>query len=125
MLALLALIGCADSEDIPLAPDNVVTDGGSWSLSLAPDPDPPTAGEAALVIGVVGAVDSGATESAAVTALVPWMPEHSHGITDDAVITDNGDDTFTVDWTYAMSGYWEVTITLDDGEEAVVGYEVE
>lgn len=126
MIAIFSLVACTErvGGDVPVAPESIETDGGSWVLSLSPDPDPPTAGEASLVIGVAG-VDSGVAEVAAVASLVPWMPEHSHGSSGEAAITDNADDSYTVAWTYTMSGYWELTITLDDGEEAVVGYEVQ
>jgi hypothetical protein len=128
MNSLLLLLACAQS-DVPLAPDSVITDGGTWTLSLSPQPDPPVAGEAALVIGVTGAADSGTADSgtadpAAVSAVTLWMPAHNHGITDDVSITTD-DDAATAVWTYTMSGYWEVTITMDDGEAAVVGYEVQ
>ncbi len=126
MIAILCLIACTaqTEEAVPLAPEVIETNGGSWRLSLEPDPDPPTAGEAALIVGVSG-VDSGVAEVAAVVELVPWMPEHSHGSSGEAAITDTGDHSYTVRWAYTMPGYWELTITLDDGESAVVGYEVQ
>ena len=124
MLAFLTILACDTVDDVPLAPSSVDTSGGTWNLVLSPSPDPHAAGEVALSIDILSNDTGDYAPEASITALTPWMPDHNHGISDEPVIINHGDGTAEASWTYSMSGYWELTITVDDSEEATVGYEV-
>lgn len=125
MLTVLALLACDTIDDVPLAPSSVDTSGGTWRLVLSPSPDPYTAGEASLSIGILSNDTGEYALEATITELTAWMPDHNHGTSEDPVIINNGDGTAEVDWTYSMPGYWELTIVVDDDEDVTVGYEVQ
>lgn len=124
MLAFLTLLACDAMDNIPLNPDNIDTSGGTWSLILSPSPQPQTAGEASLSIGIINNATGDYDLDAEITALTPWMPNHNHGISEEPVIANHGDGTADATWIYSMSGYWELTIVVDNSEESIIGYEV-
>ena len=125
MLAFITLLACDVVDDVPLAPDSVDTSDGTWRLVLSPSPDPHTAGEASLGIGIISNETGDYDLDAEITTLIPWMPDHNHGLSEDPVISNRGDGTAEAVWIYSMSGYWELTIIVDDSEEAIIGYDVE
>ena len=126
MIPLLTLLACDTEPAIaPLHPDSLDTDGGGWTLVLSMDPDPQVVGETVLSIGLLSGETGDYDTDAVITAVTPWMPDHGHGISEAPEITDSGNGTFTAAWAWSMTGYWEVTITVDDREEAIAGYEVE
>jgi hypothetical protein len=101
-----------------MAPSEVTTDGGSYTLALAANPQPFVAGEPAELL---------VTVAAAGLAVEPWMPDMGHGLADPVAVQSTADG-FAADWSFSMPGYWELTLTVDgaDGlETATVGYEVQ
>jgi len=121
---LFILYGCSEGLDHLARVDDLDTRDGLYHLALAPAPDPPVAGDAALTVTVTGA---GEPVEAALS-VATWMPEHSHGASDPPRVEALGGGEYEARWVYAMPGYWELTIEVDGPEgfdDAVVGYEVE
>jgi hypothetical protein len=127
---LLAVSACnpTDGGDVAVPEGLVETEGGLYTMRLAPDPDPFVAGEDA-VLGIELYAPDGATAVAgAEIAVTPWMTDMAHGITDAPVVTEVGEGLYEAAFRFSMAGYWELTIDVsaDAGEDSVVvAYEVE
>ncbi len=128
LLGMILLIACATSTEPLFEPvTEIDTDQGRYHLLLDPIPDPPTAGDATLHIDLISN-KTGESSLGAAVSVTPWMPDHGHGIADDVIVEELGMGEYAASWVYSMSGYWELTITIDadNGEdEVIVGYEVE
>jgi hypothetical protein len=45
--------------------------------------------------------------------VTPFMPDHQHGTSIKAAVTDNGDGSYTITPLYLyMAGYWEITLDV-------------
>ena len=119
--------GCAEVEPVSRLErvDEAVTDGGLYTLSLTPEPDPPVAGPAALGLRIIDA--DGADVEGASIALDVWMPDHGHGVSQPPIVSDEGGGEYTAEWTYSMPGYWELTVEVSGpggDDNVVVAYDV-
>lgn len=122
LLPTLLLAACVEDEDVDNGPEGLPTDNGLYLLDLVMNPDPPTAGPAALDIVLSDA--DGAPVSGATITVVPWMPEHDHGVMGDVLVTDAGQGACAASWDYPMSGTWELTIEVE-GAPGSDGLEVD
>ena len=86
------------------------TDGGSWTVSWAPTPDPIPLSETFFVqVTVAG---DAAPVSVAVDAT---MPSHGHGMNVAPVTADNGDGTWTAEpLKFHMEGVWEIQVQVEE-----------
>lgn len=123
-LVVAGLMGCATGE-VPLAPEQVVTDGGAYAVALEPGPTPWATGtEVALHLEVA---HDGAPVTDSAVALTPWMPDMGHGLTDPVEVVADGTGGHDARWVFTMPGYWELTLEVDGAhgpDTAVVAYEV-
>ena len=103
---LLALLACAQPE---------------LDVTVVSDPDPPIAGEVASTLTLTF---SDGTPVTGPVEVVPWMPAHGHGISEDVVAEELEDGVYTTTFTYSMPGTWELQVTADD-EYGVALVEVE
>jgi hypothetical protein len=94
------------------------TDGGTWTVTYAPDPDPiPGNAEFALDITVEGA---GGAATGATIAVTADMPQHGHGMNQEPVVS-GADGTYRADgMLFHMTGDWRlvVDVTGDAGTES-------
>lgn len=123
---LLALAGCAETEEPTDTGGGVRTDDGLYDLALAPDPDPPVAGDAALEIAIAVVATGAALEGATVT-VEPWMTDMGHGTPEPPAVEEIGGGVYRATWTYSMPGTWDVTIQVDGEagvDSATVAYDV-
>ena len=92
------------------------TDGGTWTVSYAPTPDPlPFSENFDLLLTLT---DSGGAAASGVEGVVSsaTMPSHGHGMNVEPVATDNGDGTWTASpFKFHMAGMWEVTVDVTAG----------
>lgn len=119
----LALAGCAgadtDSADSGVVdtPRSVETDGGSWTVAYAPDPDP-IPGNAEFALDIT--VESNAGPATGATIIVTAdMPQHGHGMNQEPVVT-GADGAYRADgMLFHMTGDWRllVDVTGDSGTE--------
>jgi hypothetical protein len=118
LLGIMILVGCRQSAQPTAtpAPDAV-------QIDLAFDPDPPQAGEAALIVTLMDA-DGNAVTGAEVSVrgdmnhagMVPELGEPAEA-------TETG---YRVPFNWSMDGDWIITVTakLPDGEEVSKIFEV-
>ncbi|TNE92677.1 MAG: hypothetical protein EP330_00765 [Deltaproteobacteria bacterium] len=114
IVAALILAGCTggggDTAEERDYGRTQTTDLGSWTVTIAPDPDPvPPVDLFALDVTIPGAeglfVDVDAD-----------MPSHNHGMNTEPVVTEVGGGAFRVDgMQFHMTGDWRVTVAIDDG----------
>lgn len=126
MLLASFLLGCfggtAGGKDTGAGEDladGVVMDGGLFVLALTPDPDPPVTGQNTLHLRVSHG-DDRTPVAGATLEIVPFMPEMGHGIQGEPDISELGDGAYDAEWSYPMSGKWEVAVTVsadDVGED--------
>ena len=124
MLPLLCALACSPEEE-DSGSERLVTDAGLYELSVQMSPDPPVTGDATLTVeiqdGATGDPISGAT-----LTVVPWMPDHGHGLAEPPlVVEDQG--VYTVTFAYTMPGTWELTFQVDGAlgaDSAVLTVEV-
>ncbi|MEC7947632.1 MAG: FixH family protein [Myxococcota bacterium] len=120
ILAILAL-GCGAGRDSGVAPvpdvRRVQTDGGTWTVSYVPDPDPiPGNQEFALDITVA---DDAGPASGTTIVLTADMPDHGHGMNQTPALTGS-DGAFRAEgMLFHMTGRWRllVDVTGDAGIE--------
>ena len=98
--------GSAPTEDTNYT-TQAQTDGGTWTVTYTPVPDPIVLSDNfSLLVTVSDSDDLDATASLTINAT---MPAHNHGMNTEAVVTANGDGTFAVDGLqFHMSGRWRV-----------------
>jgi hypothetical protein len=114
LLPLLFLAACA-----PVDSDRP----GRYAVDATFDPDPPVVGPVAVGLDVTD-LDGVAVSGCAIT-MEGMMPAHGHGGIPAPMAEDLGDGHYTIDWTCAMAGAWELTFELacpagDDTEEVDV-----
>lgn len=110
MTLLSLLLACApDGGPGSTALSGLATDDGLYVVSVAPDPDPPVAGDAALDLDVTA--DDEPAEGLLLT-VEPWMPSMGHGVHDAPVVEEIGDGAYRAEWVYTMPGEWEVRLDL-------------
>lgn len=100
----LSLAACGDD-------DEETPDDGVAALTVMAELDADASvGQNTLEITVTDA--SGAAVADAVVVVDPQMPMMGHGSSEDPVVTNNGDGSYTAfPVTFTMAGEWEVTIT--------------
>jgi hypothetical protein len=123
---IAGLLACvpAEADRLPVlsALDSL---GGAYHLELSPEPDPPTAGDTALTIALTA---GGEPSPGAALTLLPWMPDHGHGVSSEPEVSEQEGAVYQATWLYPMPGYWEITVTIDGDaglDEVVVAYEVQ
>jgi nitrogen fixation protein FixH len=100
----LALPGCGGGE----AGEPQVT-YATLELSAAISPDPPGVGRHTMRIEVRDA--QGAPVSGAKVTVVPSMPAHGHGSTEQPAVTEEGEGSYLAHpVTFQMPGGWEVQL---------------
>lgn len=127
MLAVLALFACHDGEDheheatTTSTEDGLLTDGGLYRMVLAQDPDPAVSGPTVITLGLREA-DQGGAVSGAVVSVVPWMPDHGHGIHGEPEVEDLGEGGYEIAFSYTMPGTWELswTVVAEPGVDTLV-----
>jgi hypothetical protein len=117
LLPLFALVACADGEtdvDDDLPDDwnetlSAMTDGGTWSLSYVPSPDPiPLSEDFGVTVTIVDAQGAPATDIDAVL-FNATMPAHGHGMNTTPVVVDNQDGHWTVSaMLFHMPMHWRI-----------------
>lgn len=120
LVGALAL-GCGDKDDSGQAPvedvRSAITDGGTWTASYTPDPDPiPGNEEFALDIRVED--DAGLAAGTSIV-LAADMPDHGHGMNVTPALS-GADGSFRADgMLFHMTGDWRLTVdvTGDAGTE--------
>lgn len=120
------MVGCTPADDVPLSPSEAATDGGDYTLGLVANPAPYLAGEVSELTVTVR--DAAGLVDGATLELIPWMPAHDHGITEDPTVEDLGAGVLVAAWTFTMAGYWEIDLVIDaaTGSDSVtIGYEVD
>lgn len=108
----------ADSGDPP-APHarEALTDGGTWTVSYSPSPDP-IPGNEEFALDVIVADDAGPAAGTSIV-LTADMPDHGHGMNVTPVLS-GADGTFRADgMLFHMTGEWRllVDVTGEDGIE--------
>ena len=121
LAGLFTFVACNSSgeTDDSAAPD-LYAISASWS------PDPPTAGTENTLTLVMTA-DGTAIDGASLE-IVPWMPDHGHGISEEVLVEDLGEGSYEAVFIYSMSGYWELEIHIDadlGSEDHIVPVDVE
>ena len=105
----------------------VNSDGGSYTLSYAPDPDPiPPVSNFALLLTLTDSA-SGDPVLGADLELDATMPEHNHGMNTQPPVTEENGGEYRVDgMQFHMSGHWqmEFQIRKDDVVETAVFHAV-
>lgn len=105
--------------------EEATTVDGLYELGFTPEPDPPTSGQALLRVAVAEA-GGGPVEGAQLT-VIPWMPEHGHGVSQEPVVTELGGGEYEAGWSYVMPGYWELAVQVHGPagtDEVLIAYEV-
>ena len=111
MLSLLALSLFACSEPEPeLHQSTVKTDLDYYKLEMIWLPNPHTVDQ--MVSLEVAPFIAGETLGWFQIEMTPYMPEHSHGLTDPVELFEKTQSTIG-NWTYPMEGNWEITIDID------------
>ena len=88
----------------------------NWYTGRAPtrSPAPPVRGDNSWTVKVT--TPSGGAVSGATLEAVPFMPEHGHGTSVEAVATANDEGSFMVTpLDFFMPGLWRVTLTAKAG----------
>ncbi len=124
LVGMLCVDARADDWQLPLTK---TTTGGAYKVTLVSSHagipvigDSTTTWTIAIADATTGAPVQGAT-----VAVLPWMPDHGHGTSVKAVVTESA----TTPGQYAMeplyffmAGYWQVTLTITaDGGNATSG----
>lgn len=114
-------LACSDGPDsgagAPVDARDAITDGGSWTVSYAPEPDPvPPNEEFALELRVEDDDGPAAGTSIVLTA---DMPEHGHGMNQTPVVTGSDGRFRAEGMLFHMTGAWRLTVdvTGDSGTE--------
>lgn len=95
------------------------SDGGSFYVVYAPDPDPiPLSDEFSITLMVH---DGAETDTMLIdvdaVAADGDMPDHDHGMNVVPAVVDNGNGTFTASpFAFHMPGYWEINVDVTIGE---------
>ena len=102
--------GAVDTGELDFS-RTMMTDGGTWTVTYAPTPDPiPFNTEFTLGFAVDPAT------SVTLSNATATMPNHMHGMTVTPVTTDNGDGTGSSSpFLFHMEGWWEITVDVSDG----------
>lgn len=112
-----AVIGCAANPLAQTWAPNLTRAGELGALQFVlvdATPAPPLRGDNTWKVKLLTA--AGAAVSGATVEAVPFMPEHGHGTSVEAVATANADGTFTVaPLNLFMPGLWRVTLTAKAG----------
>ena len=112
-----ASLSCADEDraDTYVAGLEKVGQNGLKTRLVDSVPAPPAEGNNAWVLQVLD--DSDTPLDNATVTIFPFMPDHGHGTTIEAVITPKGSDgEYDIDpVNLRMPGFWEVTIDLEQG----------
>lgn len=124
-MAVLAVACTAETDsasDDATDPRSAVTDGGTWTVSILPDPDPiPANAEFALVV----TVDDGSGGAVGTRLdLTADMPAHGHAMNQEPVVS-GADGEFRADgMLFHMTGEWRIFIEVDSnaGAETVEMY---
>jgi len=48
--------------------------------------------------------------------VTPWMPKMGHGVSEGPEVTERGGGAYTVDVTFSMTGWWDLTVAVEKGE---------
>jgi hypothetical protein len=93
------------------------TEGSTWTLQYASDPDPIVLSENfALNVNVSNA--EGPASDAALT-FDATMPAHEHGMNTEASVTSNGNGSFTVTgMQFHMTGHWRLHANVSSDGQA-------
>jgi hypothetical protein len=109
-----ATVTCADDARVDSYAPNLVKASASGHLKVtlvSSDPVPPSVGTNTWKIHV--ADGAGAPMAASGITIASFMPDHGHGSSVKAVITDNGNGDYTVTPLYLfMPGVWRITFAL-------------
>ena len=139
MWMALVLAGCGPSDE-DAAEDTTgtdtgsysyvreaVSDGGSWSLSYVPSPDPiPPVDNFGLTLQLVDA-ESGDAVVGAALEMDATMPEHNHGMNTRPPVVEVGEGTYRVEgMQFHMSGHWQLEFRIlhQDAVETAVFHAV-
>lgn len=118
MLAVLALFACHDGEDhetettTPPTEEGLLTDGGLYRMILSQDPDPAVSGPTVITLGLHEAA-RGSPVTGARVDVVPWMPDHGHGIHGEPEVEERGGGGYEISFSYTMPGTWELSWTVE------------
>lgn len=107
---LRLLLACAASEDTEAVTWSIEgnTEGAVHAYRLELDPPP-----------VVGAVTATLhTEAGVTVSLLPWMPAHEHGVSDQTAIVEEEAGVYTTGWTWPMAGEWELQLGIEGADGA-------
>ncbi len=147
VLVLGVLLSCAEEQDKGSGEDSgqqagerldtvteTETDNGRFHVVLAPNPDPPVVGEAALAMTVTFVSSSewnGAAVMGADVTLSGEMPEEYGVKIDPEPVVEADEETWGIyhgTWTYSEAGYWELVLRVGASEYSdtvTLGYVVE
>jgi len=97
------------------------TDGGTWSVTYAPDPDPiPTTDNFRLLFTISDIETSELVSGAEVTAQAS-MPAHNHDMNTTPVITELEDSQYEVaGMQFHMSGHWRIDLEITASEKTEI-----
>lgn len=101
-----------------------VTDGGTFRLAYAPNPDPLVQGPFSLTLTVLNADDDSVAAANVEVVADAWMPAHGHGmIGATPSTTAQGEGVFVAEgMNFIMGGAWEllIDVVVDDVTESAV-----
>lgn len=123
-VALVGLLACAaEPEESDTAPGKdtegydltreVTSDGGSYTLSYTPEPDPiPPVSNFSLLLDLMDNA-SGESVVGASLELDATMPEHNHGMNTNPPVLEVGEGSYRVDgMQFHMSGHWQLEFRI-------------
>ena len=108
LLALVLIVGCASEEDSGMVFDfstEVTSDGGGYTVSWAPEPDPLPFNEPfSITFSAPGASEF---------ALDVTMPTHGHGMQVEPLLTPSEGALLAEGLVFHMSGVWQMDVEVD------------
>ena len=120
IVGMLCTDARADNWQLPIAK---TSEGGAYKVTLMSSAAAiPVIGDSTTTwtIAVADATTGAAISGATITVL-PWMPDHGHGTSVRAVVTENAGapGQYALEPLYFfMAGYWTVTLTIDSASTA-------
>src|SRR5215831_14134415 len=114
------LYSCATETRAPayVLPMNETSSKGMFGATLMTS-DPPKLVKGNNTWTVQIADMGGAPVDGLTIGVLPYMPDHQHGTTVQAVVTDNGGGVYEITPLYLyMEGFWQVTLSLQPASGA-------